>query len=79
MADPMTATELRANLYRVIDEVLETGRPQRVRRGDQFVLISPEEPRVRLRLEDLPRRDAIACSPDELVEQSFADAWTPDP
>ena len=79
MADTMSATELRANLYRVIDDVLLTGRPQRVRRGDQIVLIMPEEPRPRLKLEDLPRRAALACSPDELIEQGFADTWKPEP
>ncbi len=79
MADALTTTELRAQLYKVIDEVLATGMPQRVRRGQESVLIVPERSGRRLDLTKLPRRTASACTPDELVEQGFADLWRPDP
>lgn len=79
MSDSMTTTELRAQIYRVIDEVLETGQPRRIRRGDQAVIIAPETPPRRLDLARLPRRTAIACTPDELVAQGFTDTWRPDP
>lgn len=78
MPEPVTPTELRADLYRIIDQVLETGVPQQIRRGDRMLSLVPDAPPRRLRLDELPRRTAIACSPDELVDQSFADAWNPD-
>jgi hypothetical protein len=56
MRKPMTATELRK------DEVRVTGIPQQA--------IVPEGER-RLRLADLPRREALNCTPDELVETSW--------
>lgn len=78
MADSLSATELRAQLYKVIDEVIATGTPQRVRRGDDSVLIVSEHGGRRLDLTKLPRRTATACTPDELVEQRFAELWRPD-
>ena len=74
----MTVTELRSRLYRVIDEVLASGVPQRIRRGERFVLIQPDGEGPQLRLEALPRRQAIACTPEDLIEQGFEDAWSGD-
>ena len=73
----MTPTELRSNLYRVLDEVAETGVPQQVRRGDRMLLIVPAEP-ARRSLDKLPRRDALRCTVDELIETTWEDEWRPD-
>lgn len=75
MRKPMTATELRKDIYRVLDDVLETGIPQEVTRGSRTLMLVPVGGR-RLRLGDLPRREALNCTPDELVETSWA--WTPE-
>ena len=75
MGKAMTATELRKDIYRVLDDVLETGVPQEVTRGARTLMIVPAGGR-RLRLEDLTRREALSCSPDELVETSWD--WSPD-
>lgn len=76
MRKPMTATELRKDIYRVLDEVLETGVPQEVTRGLRTLMIVPAGGR-RLKLADLPRRKALSCTPDELVETSWE--WSPEP
>lgn len=76
MKKPMTPTELRKDLYRVLDDVLETGIPQEVLRGARLLMIVPAGGR-RLRLADLPRREALACSPEELVSTSWD--WSPEP
>jgi hypothetical protein len=75
MGKTMTATELRKDIYRVLDDVLETGDPQEVTRGSRTLLIVPAGGRRR-RLEDLPRREASTCSPEELVETSWD--WRPE-
>jgi hypothetical protein len=49
----------------ILDDVLETGVPREVLKG----------PRSSLRLEDLPRREALNCTPEELVETSWN--WEP--
>lgn len=75
MSKPMTATELRKNIYRVLDEVLESGLPQAVQRSGRTLMIVPADG-PRLRLADLPRREALTCSPDELVERSWKREWS---
>lgn len=77
MREPMNATELRKDIYRVLDEVLDTGIPQEIRRGERRLLIvTAEGPRrPRLRLETLPRRQAINCTPDELIETGWSEEW----
>jgi hypothetical protein len=75
MRKPMTATELRKDIYRVLDDVLETGEPQEVTRGPRTLMIVPAGGRQR-RLADLPRREALNCTPDELVETRWD--WSPE-
>jgi len=76
MGKPISATELRTNVYRILDRVLETGVPQEVVRNGRRILIVPEG-RPRLRLEDLPQREALNCTFDELVETSWEHEWDP--
>jgi hypothetical protein len=72
MSKTLTATELRANLYKVLDEVLATGRPCRVVRGGRAVRIEPEKRgRRRLDLSKLKKRDILNCTFDELVATTF--------
>jgi len=77
MRKPMTPTELRNDIYRVLDDVLQTGIPQEIVRGSRMLLLVPAEGR-RLRLEDLPRREALTCSPDEIVATSWDQEWSPE-
>ncbi len=39
----VTPTELRTNIYRLLDEVLQTGVPIEIRRGDRRLRIEPVE------------------------------------
>ena len=73
----LTATELRAKIYRVIDEVAETGVELEVRSGETSVRIVPSVP-TGSRLKKLRRRNALNCTPDELVATSWEDSWTPE-
>jgi hypothetical protein len=74
MSASLTATELRRDIYRVLDRVLQTGRPQEIVRQSQRLLIVPAEPKRRS-FDDVPKRRARACSVDELVETSWEKAW----
>jgi prevent-host-death family protein len=77
MSSEITATELRAKIYKVLDKVLETGQPQEIVRGGRRLLIVPADV-PRRPLDKLKRREAIACSPDELVETTWDETWQPD-
>lgn len=74
MSHPITATQLRANVYQVLDQILETGIAQEVKRGDSKLVIMPANSRRRLK--DRPRRDGLNCTIDELVATSWE--WNPD-
>jgi hypothetical protein len=74
----MTATDLRKNIYRVLDDILASGKAQEIVRKGRKLLIIPAEPKRR-NLEDLPQRRIMNCSFDELVDTSWEKAWRPDP
>lgn len=62
----ITPTELRANLYNLLDEVLATGIPLEINRGGKRLRISPvEEPD---KLKNLVQRPGVINGdPEELV------------
>ncbi len=70
----MTATELRKNLYRILDQVIETGAAQEIERKGQKLLIVPATTR-RYRFEDAPKHSICSCSFEELVESSWEKSW----
>lgn len=73
----LTASSLRANIYKVLDEVLETGVPVEISRRGRILRIVPAESTSRL--ERLVRRpDVVAGSAAELVDVSWEHEWSPD-
>jgi antitoxin (DNA-binding transcriptional repressor) of toxin-antitoxin stability system len=76
----ITASKLRENVYRILDEVLETGEPVEIeRKGRRLRLVPVEEPRRR-RVKDLtPHPDAVIGDPGDLVDISWEHTWKPDP
>ncbi|MDX1661486.1 MAG: type II toxin-antitoxin system Phd/YefM family antitoxin [Gemmatimonadota bacterium] len=69
-------TELRRNLYRILDRVLATGTPVEVDRDGERLKIAPVDMRGRLdRLVGHP--EAIACDPEEIVEIDWSSQWRP--
>ncbi len=77
MSKAVTATELRSNIYRILDEILESGVGREVSRKGQTLLIVPASSRRR-RLDDLPRKKITTCDFEELVATSWEGAWEPD-
>ena len=79
MNDPMTPSALRKDLYNVLDEVLETGRPRPIRRRGQVVWLVAELPARSFRIGDGPALpDAYVGTFDELVDTGWDGAWSPD-
>lgn len=66
----VSPTELRANIYNLLDEVLDTGVPIEIKRADKKLRIVPVERADKL--QNLVKRPhVIQGDPDDLVEISW--------
>ena len=74
----ITASKLRENIYRVLDQVVETGGPVEIgRRGKRLKIVPADEP-VRGKLDRLePHPDAIVGDPEDLVHLDWSSEWKP--
>ena len=71
----ITATQLRKNIYKVIDRVAATGTPVTVTRKGQSVLLVPlQKPS---RMARLKKRNVMKCAPETLVHMDWSKEWTP--
>lgn len=74
----ISASQLRANVYRLLDEVLDTGQPLEIKRNGKVLVISPKE-EVSF-WDRLPRREgAIVGDPNDLIHIDWSSEWNPDP
>jgi prevent-host-death family protein len=62
----VTPTELRANVYQLLDEVLKTGVPLEIKKGNKKLRIVPVEKGDKLERLN-PRPEAIVGDPEDLV------------
>jgi hypothetical protein len=69
-------SQLRANLYRLLDRVLRTGEPIEIDRAGQRLLLVRKEKKGRLN--NLIRRDVIAGDPEDLVHLDWSKEWKSD-
>jgi len=66
----VTQTQLRADVYNLLDEVLKTGIPLEIKKGNKKLRIVPVEKVDKLQ-NLVPRPQVIIGDPDELVELSW--------
>ena len=71
----LTASKLRENIYRILDQVLETGVPVEIRRKGKIVRIVPAEPRSKL--ERLKRRRCYLGDAESFVHLDWSGEWQP--
>lgn len=73
---PFTASSLRADIYRILDRVLETGQPVEIeRRGKRLRVVAVEPPDPLAALE--PHPDVIIGDPEDLVHLDWSAEWRP--
>lgn len=82
MANPtrLTASRLRANVYRVLDQVLETGVPVEIERHGRRLRILPVSAgtsRTVSKLARLKPRRYLRCPPEALVHIDWSREWRP--
>ncbi|MBK7896101.1 MAG: type II toxin-antitoxin system Phd/YefM family antitoxin [Candidatus Promineifilaceae bacterium] len=66
----VTPTELRANIYKLLEEVLDTGIPLEINKGNKRLRIVPVEQGQKLQ-NLTPRADVIQGDPEDLVTISW--------
>ncbi len=72
----ITASELRQNVYRLLDQVLATGLPLEIERGGRRLRIVPVDAPSKLdRLSAHP--EAIVGDPEDLVQVDWSSEWRP--
>jgi hypothetical protein len=74
----VTASALRADIYRILDAVLETGDPVEIERNGRRLRIVADEQLAKLdRL--VGRSDAVIGDSDELIHLDWSDEWQAGP
>ncbi len=68
-------SSLRENIYRILDQVLETGVPVEIERRGRILRIAPAEPRSKL--DNLKPRPYLLSEPEELVHLDWSGEWNP--
>ena len=71
----VTVSGLRQNIYRLLDQVIETGQPLDVKRGDRLLKIVVEKPASKLAR--LSRHKCIRGNPEDLVHLDWSREWKP--
>lgn len=71
-----TASQLRQDVYRLLDEVLETGVPLEIERNGRLLRIVPVDAPSKLsRIRGNP--NALIGDPDDIVHMDWSENWRP--
>ncbi len=73
---PITASQLRADVYRLLDRVIETGEPLEIERNGVVLRLVP--PRPTHWLDRMPRREVVVGDPEALAEVEWSGSWSPE-
>ena len=72
----ITASKLRENIYRLLDEALATGVPIEIERNGRILRIVPDE--APSRLSRIVRRpDAVVGDSEDFVHLDWSSEWQP--
>jgi hypothetical protein len=72
----VTASKLRSNIYKLLDQVIETGVPLEIERKGKKLKIIATPPADKLASLG-PHRDFIKCEPEEIVHLDWSGEWRP--
>ncbi|MFP4393599.1 MAG: hypothetical protein ACLFPG_12190 [Desulfohalobiaceae bacterium] len=77
MPDQITPTELRKNLYRILDEILNSGKALDITRKGQTLRITPVYRSSGLETLQ-PHPGTIVGDPEDIVHNDWSSYWSPD-
>ena len=72
----ITASKLRENVYRILDGVLQSGKPVEIKRKGKTLKIVPDMPPKKTGR--LIRRNIIHGRAEDLVHLDWSDEWKPE-
>lgn len=72
----ITASQLRQDVYRLLDQVLDSGRPLEIERNGRLLRITPAGAGSRLE-RVATRPDLVTGDPADLAEVDWSDSWRP--
>ena len=75
MAMKLSLTKARADLYKIVDRVLETGVPVEIERRGRKIRIVPVRPKSKLD-NLLKHPGTIVGDPEEIVHLDWSEEWT---
>ena len=71
---PITASKLRENVYKILDEAIETGVPvEVVRKGVVLKIVLDQPPG---KLARLKKRSVFAGDPDDIIGMDWSSEWS---
>jgi hypothetical protein len=70
----ISASKLRENVYRILDEAIETGKPVEVVRKGTILTIVP--PKRKSKLDGLKKRAGFSGDFDEVVSIDWSKEWS---
>ncbi|PIY20472.1 MAG: type II toxin-antitoxin system Phd/YefM family antitoxin [Deltaproteobacteria bacterium CG_4_10_14_3_um_filter_60_8] len=72
----VSTSQLRGNIYKLLDKVLETGEPLEIeRKGRKLKIIPSPAPDRFSRLQ--PHKKYLAADPEEIVHVDWSGEWRP--
>ncbi len=72
----ISASQLRQDVYRLLDEVLRTGRPLEIERNGKLLRIAPVV--AASRMERVVTDPELICGdPDDLISMDWSGSWQP--
>jgi hypothetical protein len=72
---PVKPSQLRENIYRILDQVLDTGIPVEIERHGKLLRIVPVE--ARSKLDNLKPRPYLLSDPEDLIHLDWSGEWQP--
>ncbi|MDN5789540.1 MAG: type II toxin-antitoxin system Phd/YefM family antitoxin [Micrococcales bacterium] len=78
MGEPVTPSQLRQDIYRLIDHVLDTGEPLEINRKGRRLRLVLDEPRPNRLAAIHTNPGVIVGDPEELVSLDWSGEWDAD-
>ena len=72
---PVKPSQLRENIYRILDQVLDTGVPVEIERNGKLLRIMPVAKRSKL--DNLKPRRYLLSDAEDLVHVDWSEEWRP--